>query len=48
MQRFIKIVKKLLDLDDDMRQDACFAHILKIVENFKLNKFNDFDFIINV
>ncbi|EGR27685.1 hypothetical protein IMG5_191030 [Ichthyophthirius multifiliis] len=45
MQRFIKIIKKLLELDEDMRQDACFTHILKLIENFKIN---DFDLVFNI
>ncbi|KAL4510251.1 hypothetical protein ABPG72_010444 [Tetrahymena utriculariae] len=48
IQRFIKITKKLLDLDEDMRSEACLTYILKLLEKIKLNKYNDPDLIIKI
>ncbi|EAR97069.1 hypothetical protein TTHERM_00196600 (macronuclear) [Tetrahymena thermophila SB210] len=48
IQRFIKITKKLLELDEDMRSEACLTYILKLLEKMKLNKYNDPDLIIKI
>ncbi|CAK69737.1 unnamed protein product (macronuclear) [Paramecium tetraurelia] len=48
IQQFIKIAKRLLDLDENMKNEACMVYILKLVEKMKQNPYNDSDLIIKI
>ncbi|CAK65467.1 unnamed protein product (macronuclear) [Paramecium tetraurelia] len=48
IQQFIKIAKRLLDLDENMKSEACMIYILKIIEKIKQNQFNDPDLILKI
>jgi len=45
VSRFIKIAKRLLEFDENMRNEACLTYILKLLEKMKLQAFNDPDLI---
>ncbi|CAD8180111.1 unnamed protein product [Paramecium pentaurelia] len=48
IQQFTKIAKRLLDLDENMKNEACMVYILKLLEKMKQNHFNDPDLIIKI
>ncbi|CAD8116864.1 unnamed protein product [Paramecium sonneborni] len=48
IQQFIKIAKRLLDLDENMKNEACMVYILKLLEKIKQNNFNDPDLILKI
>ncbi|CAD8084060.1 unnamed protein product [Paramecium sonneborni] len=48
IQQFIKIAKRLLDLEENMKNEACMVYMLKLLEKIKQNHFNDPDLIIKI
>lgn len=48
MQKFIRITKKILDLDEEMRSEAVLTYTIKLLEKMKLNKNQDIDLLLKL
>ena len=43
-----KIARKLLNLDENMKNETCLTHMLKVLERIKMNKKEDIDFLMKL
>ena len=43
-----KIAQKLLNLDENMKNETCLTHMLKVLERIKMNKKEDIDFLMKL
>ena len=48
IQKFIKFAKKIMDLDEEMREEAVLSYIIKVLEKMKMGKYNDADLILKI
>jgi len=48
LQSFIRIVKKLLDVDPETGADATLSYLMKLLEKMKMNKYADPDLILKI
>ena len=48
INKFIRISKQLLELDEDMREEVVLSYIIKLCEKMKMQKYNDPDLVLKL